>query len=107
MKSRKNLSPGSRIANARRWLRTFMSGNLLKAYCKRYHVSSDTAYSELAGLGYYDHLLIQEFEQKGQEWEYEYDTSAEDIVPVLKRNQHIEDFPTAIENTIDCEELPF
>lgn len=56
------------------WLQSrCLPENLIEAYAKRYAISEVLARDELMSIGYYDEILIQEYEKEGIEWEYKYE----------------------------------
>ena len=84
-KSRKHLGRQERMNGARRWLESRrLPNDLAKAYAKRYGVSSSVAREELMAIGYYNQLCIQDYEERGIEWEYRVEPLSGDmfVVPV-------------------------
>ena len=75
---RKKMNQFDRKIDAKSWLRgyikrTGLPNNLVKRYQDRYRVDKDTAFYELAEIGYYDDVQIEAYEQGGVEWEYKVD----------------------------------
>lgn len=70
-KSKKKLQGNGRKYDATRWLRSRdRPHNLVSAYVKRYGVTEIIAREELISIGYYEEILIQEYESEGIEWKY-------------------------------------
>lgn len=89
--SKKKLAGKARIADATRWLQQLRTrpASLVDAYSKRYAVTKLVAKEELIAIGYYDDLLIQEYENEGIEWEYRVEPcSGEMIVVPIGTEEH-------------------
>ena len=70
-KSKKKLQGKGRTNDATRWLQSReRPKNMVAAYAKRYGVTEPVARDELISIGYYDEILIQEYEAEGIKWEY-------------------------------------
>ncbi|NHN39990.1 hypothetical protein G8764_22055 [Pseudomaricurvus alcaniphilus] len=84
--SKKKLAGKGRITDATRWLKQLRNfpENLVEAYSKRYKVSEIDAREELVGIGYYEAVLIQEYEKIGIEWEYRVEPLSGDMIVVPK-----------------------
>ncbi len=83
-KSKKKLNDQERLKDAGRWLqsRNCLKEPLVELYCKRYGVVQSDAWVELMSLGYYDELVIQQYEQAGMEWEYKVEPLSGDMFVV-------------------------
>ena len=69
--AKKKLAGKGRANDAARWLQSRpLPNNLIEAYSKRYAVTEMVARDELMLLGYYENILIQEYEREGVKWEY-------------------------------------
>ena len=63
--------------------------SLVEAYSKRYAVTELVAREELTSIGYYEEILIQEYENEGVQWEYRVEPlSGEMIVVPLGTEEH-------------------
>ena len=74
-KSRLKMKPAERIVDAKAWLKkqilsVGLPDKLIEEYRKRFHVNEDTAFWELAEIGYYDEVQVERYERDGIEWEY-------------------------------------
>ena len=68
---KKKLTGKGRLNNAKKWLQSRTElNNLIETYSKRYSVSNAEAWDELITIGYYDDILIQQYEKEGIKWEY-------------------------------------
>ena len=68
---KKKLASKGRTNDAARWLRSrALPANLIEAYSKRYAVPEVVAREELMSIGFYDEIMIQEYEKEGIKWEY-------------------------------------
>ncbi len=87
-KKRKKLGKvAERLEKALRWLmhKQGPKKDLVAKYARRFRVSKDDAFWELAKLGYYDEIQIERYEQDGIEWEYRVDPTCDfemKVVPV-------------------------
>ena len=75
--------------DASRWLKKLRARpkSLVEAYVKRYAVTETVASEELASIGYYDEVLIQEYEKKGIEWEYRVEPLSGEMIVVPKETE--------------------
>ncbi|MCP3908594.1 MAG: hypothetical protein GY712_11320 [Oceanicoccus sp.] len=82
--AKKKLAGKGRVADATRWLQQLKTrpASLVDAYSKRYAVTKLLAREELIAIGYYDDLLIQEYEKEGIEWEYRVEPLSGDMIVV-------------------------
>jgi hypothetical protein len=90
--SKKKLVGKGRLTDARRWLQ---SGNgprksLVNSYSKRYGVTESVAWEDLMSLGYYDNILIEQYERDGIEWEYKVEPRSGDMFVVPKGTEEHE-----------------
>jgi hypothetical protein len=82
-KQKKKLTRKNRLNDAKRWITSSGSlDNLVESYSKRYGVSNIDASDELMEIGYYDDILIQEYEKEGVKWEYKVDPLSGDMFVV-------------------------
>jgi len=82
-KQKKKLTRMNRLNDAKHWIAS--SGNLenlVESYSKRYGVNKIDASDELMEIGYYDDILIQEYEKEGVKLEYKVDTLSGDMFVV-------------------------
>jgi len=69
--SKKKLQGKGRINDATRWLKArALPEKLVDEYSKRYAVSEIVAREELMLIGFYDEILIQDYEEENIKWEY-------------------------------------
>jgi hypothetical protein len=70
--SKKKLRGQARKEDALRWLqlRRQQPEDYVEAYAKRYGISEQIARNELIEIGYYDEILIRDYEKEGVKWEY-------------------------------------
>ncbi len=76
-----------RMIDAIGWLRRRTQQNpksLIQSYSKRYNVTEDVAFWELAAIGFHDKVRIELYERDGIEWEYKVDGSTSDLKVVPK-----------------------
>jgi len=60
-----------RTHDAKRWLKSrALPNNIIEVYSKRYAVSETVAREDLASIGYYDEIIIQEYEKEGIKYAY-------------------------------------
>ncbi len=83
----KKLSVAERCQDAKHWLispsfRKESQKPLLESYAERYGICESQAWHELAALGYYDTLMIENYEQQGIEWEYRIEPLTGAMLPV-------------------------
>ena len=91
--SKKKLVGKARLNDARRWLQSRdcpKKKPLVETYSKRYGVGHAVAWDELVSLGYYDELLIQQYEADGVEWEYKVEPRSGDMFVVPKGTEEHE-----------------
>ncbi|MES9906563.1 MAG: hypothetical protein ABW168_28260 [Sedimenticola sp.] len=81
--SKKKLAGKGRTNDATRWLQSrALPKDLVEAYLKRYAVSEIVARDELMSIGYYDEIMIQEYEKEGIRWEYKVEPLSGDMFVV-------------------------
>ena len=93
--SRKKMNQSDRKKDAKSWLRghlkrTGLPKKLVKRYQERYRVDKNTAFCELAEIGYYHEVQIEEYEQDGVEWKFEVDGYDGELKVVPKDTQNSE-----------------
>ena len=82
---KKKLAGKGRIADAKRWLQQLQKtkpDRLVEAYSKRYAVTKLVAREELIVIGYYEEILIQEYENEGVQWEYRVEPLSGEMIVV-------------------------
>jgi hypothetical protein len=91
-RSKKKLKGEGRLKDARRWLqsRDRPRRPLVESYSKRYGVTESVAWDELMSLGYYDDILIEQYERGGIEWEYRVEPRSGDMFVVPKGTEEHE-----------------
>lgn len=84
--AKKKLKGKGRLNDARKWLqsRERPKKPLVESYSSRYSVAESVARDELMALGYYDDILIQDYERDGIEWEYKVEPLSGDMFVVPK-----------------------
>ncbi len=81
--AKKKLVGKSRTNDATRWLQSCaLPRNIIEAYSKRYAVPEIVAREELMSIGYYDEIMIQEYEKEGIKWEYKVEPLSGDMFVV-------------------------
>ena len=91
-KSKIKLSEKDRLVDARKWLRKQERprNRLLKLYMKRYGIDESIAFIELMTLGYYDELMIAQYEENNIKWKYMVEPLSGDILVVPEDTQEHE-----------------
>ena len=83
--NKKKLARKERAADAIRWLQKSQKNkpaSLVDAYSKRYAISKLDAREELISIGYYEDILIQEYEKDGVQWEYRVEPLSGEMIVV-------------------------